>query len=181
VNIDPKIVFPLLDQELAVYERLYQIAISGGAVIALSYNERRTNDIDVVMGDINDEMILASKNVGKRLKLKEGWLNKSAESFNADFGLNWENRLRDVYIGKNLIVRAIHEDDLIRSKYFAFLNRGHDLEDLVHLKPTRATIIKLMKEVISKDKIPRPKHDIGLDTNDLLRELGHEELKSNEK
>lgn len=181
MNIDPKVVFPLLDQELAVYGRLYLIAISGGAVIALSNNERRTNDVDVVMGDLNDEMILAAEKVGKKLKLKEGWLNKSAESFNADFGLNWENRLRDIYIGKNLIVRAIHEDDLIRSKYFAFLNRGHDLEDLIHLKPARVRIIKLMKEVISENKIPRPRHDICLDTNDLLRDLGLEELKSNEK
>jgi hypothetical protein len=181
MNVDPNIVFPLLDHELAVYERLYRIVISGGAVIALSYNERRTNDVDVVMGDMNDEMTKAADVVGKQLKLKEGWLNKSAESFNADFGLGWENRLRDVYIGKHLIVSAIHEDDLIRSKYFAFLNRGLDLEDLVFLNPSRITIIKLMKEAISENKIPRPKHDIFLDTNDLLRELGHEELKSNEQ
>ena len=91
MNVDPNIVFPLLDHELAVYDGLYRIVISGGAVIALSYNERRTNDVDVVMGDMNDEMTKAADAVGKQLKLKEGWLNKSAESFNADFGLGWEN------------------------------------------------------------------------------------------
>jgi hypothetical protein len=181
MNIDPNIVFPLLDDKLAIYERLYRIVISGGAVIALSYNERRTNDVDVVMGDFNDEMIEAVAQVGKQLNLKEGWLNKSAESFNSDFEIGWENRLKEVYVGKNLIISAVHDDDLIRTKYFAFLNRGHDLEDLLHLKPKRAVIVKLMIEAISGNKIPRHKHDICLDTDDLLRGLGHDELKTTEK
>ena len=79
--IDPIQVFKCLNDELEVCGHFYKLIISGGAVIALSLNERRTNDIDVVQGDFDEEMIAAANIVAKKMKLKEGWLNKSASSF----------------------------------------------------------------------------------------------------
>lgn len=176
VLVDLLKTFQELDKELNFQLGHYKITISGGAVVSLLYNGRATNDVDVVLGNFTDELIAASEMVANRLQLKSGWLNKSAQVFNEDFSLGWEHRTVLIFNGVNLQVFRVSDHDLIRAKYFAFLDRGHDLEDLISMKPNREIIVNLFTEVIYRNKKLRPDNDIKLDTNDLLRLLEYEEL-----
>jgi hypothetical protein len=171
----------LLDVELNDCEEVYEIIISGGAVMALHVNSRRTHDVDVVHGILTKELLEASIRVAKKLNLRSNWLNDAASSFNKNFELGWEDRSSIIFTGKYLIVKAIANQDLIRAKYISFLTRGFDLEDLVNLKPTREVIIKMLNYSLNNNVTGRNSFDIILDTDELLRKLNYGPITDSER
>ncbi len=173
--------FTLLDEELRASEEMYEIIISGGAVMSLHVNSRRTHDVDVVHGSLTKELLEASDRVAKKLKLRSNWLNDAASSFNKDFESGWESRAYRIFNGNHLTVKAIANQDLIRSKFFSFLTRGFDLDDLVSLKPSRAEIIKLLKYSLKQNVTGRNDFDIILDTDELLGKLNYGSITDSER
>lgn len=172
----------LLDEELKDSEENYEIIISGGAVMSLYVNSRRTHDVDVVFGKLTTEIKEASERVAKKLNLRSNWLNSAASSFNSqNFELGWENRSVVIFNGSHLIVKAVANVDLIRAKYISYLTRGFDLDDLVILNPIREDIIKLMKISIALNITGRPTLDIILDTDELLRKLNYGPITDSER
>lgn len=171
----------ILDEELNGCDEVYEIIISGGAVMSLYVNSRRTHDIDVVHGSLTKELLEASDRVAKKLKLRSNWLNDAASSFNKNFEPGWEDRSLPVFNGNHLIVKAIANEDLIRTKYISFLTRGFDLDDLIYLAPKREVIIKLMKFSLSNNVTGRNGFDITLDTDELLRKLNYGPITESER
>ena len=171
----------ILDEELKDCEEIYEIIISGGAVMSLYVNSRRTHDVDVVHGSLTKELLDATDRVAKRLKLRSNWLNDAASSFNKDFEVGWEKRATPIFNGKHLIVKAISNQDLIRAKYISFLTRGFDLDDLVNLRPTREEIIKILNYSLSNNVTGRNAFDIILDTDELLRKLNYGPITESER
>jgi hypothetical protein len=171
----------MLDEELNGYDEVYEIIISGGAVMSLYINSRRTHDIDVVHGILTKELLEASGRVGEKLKLRPNWLNDAASSFNKTFELGWKDRSLPVFIGNHLIVKAISNEDLVRSKYISYLTRGFDIDDLIYLVPKREVIIEMMKYSLSNNVTGRNRFDIILDTDELLRKLNYGPITESER
>lgn len=174
-------IFAMLDEELNGSEDHYEIIISGGAVMTLHVNSRRTHDVDVVHGSLTEELLSASSRVAIKLKLRPNWLNNAASSFNQTFELGWKDRSYPIFKGKYLIVKAIANQDLIRAKYISFLSRGFDLEDLINLKPAREEIIRIMTYALSSNVTGRNGFDIILDTDELLEKLNYGPITESER
>lgn len=175
-------VFALLDEELyKISDTIHTITICGGATMMFFDRRNSTNDVDVLDGVVDEEMKLASLEVAKKLQLKENWLNSSSNSFKYCYSDGWEKRVGNAFTGKALIVNSISREDLLQSKFYAFIDRGFDFEDLISLRPTRKEVIRLMKVAFANPKnVSQGKKMIVLETKSLLTGLGHEDLKDDE-
>ncbi len=57
------------------------LLIAGGAALAMRWNLRYTNDVDVVSEGMTAEVRAAAARVGQRYGLREDWLNDGAKGF----------------------------------------------------------------------------------------------------
>lgn len=178
---DPILLLRELDQLLMGGDSHYSLIISGGSVVSLEVRGRETNDIDVVSGNLTEEILNAADILAQKYGLRRGWLNSAASSFNGNFDDGWQDRAVVILHGTNLVVKAISREDMIKTKIIAFYTRGFDLFDVVALKPTRENVLDITIETLAKNLAGRPDHDIAFDCDDLLRELGYEVLDESEK
>lgn len=134
---DIELIFKELDNELMKIEKSYNLYVCGGAAMQLlGYENRQTQDVDVLSTAIDEDLFRASKNVSKKYNLSEYWLNNRVSELIRKLPDNWVENSVIAYSGKYLSVYVISRQDLINSKLLAAINRlSNDEADLIFLRP----------------------------------------------
>ena len=131
--------------ELLVGDAVHELLVVGGAALALRWESRLSDDVDVVDVPIPEELKTAIRAVADRRGISAGWLNASA----AAFAPNMQADAAVVYRGARLVVRAAGADYLLAMKLRA--SRDSDLQDAVQLaaetgRTTRESLYELIHE-----------------------------------
>lgn len=136
--------FGELDRLLAG-DATHELLVVGGAAMALRWEGRLSDDVDVVDVPIPAEVQAAVRTLAENQGLSPGWLNAGA----AAFAPNMQADATVVYQGQNLVVRAAGAEYLLAMKLRA--SRDQDLVDAVVLaratgRTTRETLHELISE-----------------------------------
>lgn len=123
----------------------HELLVVGGAAMALRWESRLSDDVDVVDVPLPPEVRAAVRTLAAEQGLPPDWLNASA----AIFAPNMEADATVVYRGQNLVVRAAGAEYLLAMKLRA--SRDQDLDDAVVLaratgRTTRETLYELISE-----------------------------------
>jgi len=142
-----------LDKILGKKGLTYVLYTCGGAqLIFLGYNTRRTEDVDLIIEEIDEELRLASLEVAKKLDLEEDWLNNKVFSLGKRLGRGWKKKAVILFEGKAITLMGLDRQSLINAKLHAAIDRrGEDYDDLIFLKPSLAEI-KLAEAYVLKQK-----------------------------
>ena len=169
---DFKGILPKFEIYLAELGLSFDAVIIGGAAMQLlGLTERVTKDCDVLSPKITSELKKAANEFGKVYGLPENWLNNGPETLIRDLPADWQKNLASLYQGKNLKLWTLSRLDFLRSKLFAFLDRGIDLEDLKKLKPTKAEIEELREWLNERDGNPDWPKYVEIRIGELIEEL----------
>ena len=147
------------------------VVIGGAAMQLMGLTDRVTKDCDILSPKITDELKDASRAFAKLHSLSENWLNNGPESLVRDLPASWEGNLVPLYRGKCLTLLTLSRIDFIRSKLFAFLDRGIDLQDLKHLMPTREEIALVTGWLKERDGNPDWPEYVDIRLRELEKEL----------
>lgn len=117
----------------------------GGAALALRWESRLSDDVDVVALPIPVEVQAAAATLAEERGLSPGWLNAGA----AAFAPNMQADAIVVYRGERLVVRVAGAEYLLAMKLRAC--RDRDLDDAVVLaretgRTTRESLYELIAE-----------------------------------
>jgi len=169
---DFRAILPDFELFLANKGLSFEAVIIGGAAMQLmGLTERVTKDCDVLSPKIPSDLKEASKEFASQHGLSEEWLNNGPETLIRDLPSGWEQALTPLYEGKNLKLFTLGRLDFIRSKLFAFVDRGIDLQDLIKLKPTMAEIDELREWLSERDGNPDWPKYVEIRLNELIKEL----------
>jgi hypothetical protein len=165
-------VLPEFDEFLAERGLNFSGTIIGGAALQLlSIIERLTKDCDVLEPTISEEVRRAAEEFGTTHGLYPKWLNNGPETLQRDLPAGWEERRQVAYRGKSLHLHTLGREDLLRSKLFAYLDRGIDLGDLKKLKPTDTELEALTPWLQERDGNPDWPQHVTDSLEKLRREL----------
>lgn len=161
-------------------KRFSATIIGASALILMEVIDRATKDVDCLYPKVPDDIkqlsIEFSKWYSKRHKipLPEDWLNNGPESLLRDIPKGWQNHIKVIYQGGNLIFSTLGRADLIRTKLFAYCDRQQDLHDCLALKPSQKELQDCYKWLTERDMNPHwPAHVLTALTY-LAKELGYE-------
>lgn len=148
-------ILPLFDRFLASKGLFLEITVAGGAALQLlGVVTRATKDCDVVDPDLSEDILSASREFAARNDLPADWLNNGPASLLTELPSDWKERRNEVYSGAALHVFSLGRIDLLRSKLYAYLDRGIDLDDVYALKPSTAEIESLLPWLEERDGNP---------------------------
>jgi hypothetical protein len=163
----PKFELFLLNRQLS----FEAIIIGGAAMQLLGLTDRVTKDCDVLSPKITFELKEASVEFAKEHGLSDNWLNNGPETLIRDLPSDWQKNIVLLYEGKNLKLFTLSRLDFIRSKLFAYLDRGIDLQDLTKLMPTKSEIDQLRDWLKERDGNPDWPEYVEIRLSELLEEL----------
>lgn len=146
---------PQFDCFLAENNIAFEAVILGGAALQLlGLTDRVTKDCDVLSPKIPPEVAESSRKFADTHDLQPNWLNNGPESLIRDLPAGWEARTREIYRGSQLVFRTLGRLDLLRSKLFAFVDRGIDLEDILRIEPSQEEIHAVLPWLKERDGNP---------------------------
>lgn len=130
------------------------IIVIGGSVAGLLANDleppRTTDDCDVIWSKPLDQWSMieaAASRVADEFGLPRTWLNDDSRVHAWSLPIGWRNRCQLVERTGPLEVLRLDRFDLIASKVMSAPARPHDLEDLLHLRPTRDELLRLAEHL----------------------------------
>lgn len=148
-------ILPQFDRFLCERTLRFEAVIIGGAAMQLlGLTSRVTKDCDVLIPTIPQELAEAAREFARTHELRSEWLNNGPESLIRDLPEGWQDLTVELYRGNNLILHTLGRLDLIRSKLFAFVDRGIDLEDLLQIKPSYEELERVAKWLKERDANP---------------------------
>ena len=126
----------LLNAKLKLARKSYILYICGGAALnLLGYDSRMTDDVDVLMDYVEEDLSDIVEEVASELGLNPRWLNAQAYPLVRSFPTNWQAQADEVLNLSNLRVLSVERQLLINTKLRAAVNRQEeDSEDLIWLK-----------------------------------------------
>ena len=137
----------------------------------LGLTDRVTKDCDVLSPKITTELKNAANDFAKQHQLAEGWLNNGPETLIRDLPGDWQKNIVVLYEGKNLKLFTLARLDFLRSKLYAFVDRGIDLQDLLKLKPSKAEIDELRGWLKARDGNPDWPEYVEIRLTELTKEV----------
>ena len=137
--------FEELDGLLAAGGGVHELLVVGGAALALRWEGRLSDDVDVVNVSLAPEVKAAVVVMADNRGLPTGWLNADA----AAFAPNMPTGATVAYRGRHLVVRVAGGDYLLAMKLRA--SRDRDLDDAVVLaretgRTTRESLYELITD-----------------------------------
>ena len=147
------------------------VVIGGAAMQLLGLNERVTKDCDILSPKISVELKEASKVFALEHGLSEDWFNNGPETLIRDLPSDWHENLVPLYSGQGLKLFTLSRTDFLRSKLFAYVDRGIDLVDLRQLKPTKREIEVLKDWLKERDGNPDWPGYVEIRLLELIKEL----------
>jgi len=165
-------ILPKFEKFLAEQGLYFEAIIIGGAAMQLlGLTDRVTKDCDVLSPKISSKLKEVSKEFAKEHGLSDDWLNNGPETLIRDLPTDWQKNVISLYQGKNLKLFTLSRTDFLRSKLFAFVDRGIDLQDLIKLKPTKAEIEQLEEWLKERDGNPDWPKYVEIRLGELIKEL----------
>lgn len=177
--MNPTEIFAQFDGFLAARKQYFEAIVIGGAALAcLGIINRETKDCDVLDPKIPKEIERSAQefrlelsNIGQ--DLKEDWLNNGPESLKGLLPRGWHSRIVPIYEGNALFLNTLGRDDLLKTKLFAYCDRGQDLQDCVALNPTSDELSNAIEWVMKQDANPGWPDYVRLQFTKLSKRLGH--------
>lgn len=161
----PTEIFQYFDTFLAARGLSFEAVVIGGAALAcLGVIARETRDCDVLDPTIPHEIEQAAQELSLELAnnglfLHKEWLNNGPASLKEVLPRGWQARIVPLFKGHALFLSTLGRKDLLKTKLFAYCDRGQDLSDCVALNPTKAELDEAIDWVIEQDAHPDwPKH-----------------------
>ena len=151
--------------------RFEGVVIGGAALQLLDIITRRTKDCDVLTPVIPPEIKQASEDFATEAGLVSDWFNNGPASLLRDLPQGWQAHLRPIYQGTNLRLLTLGREDILRSKLFAYVDRGIDEEDVIKLNPSKEEINAVLDWVKDRDANPTWPEYVEMRINDLMRRL----------
>jgi hypothetical protein len=165
-----------LDLNLTKKGLHYVFYICGGAqLIFLGYSSRRTEDVDLIQDSIDTKLKTASREVAKKLKIHDDWLNNAVSSLGQRLEKGWKKKTIVLFEGSAIKLMGLDRQDFINSKLHATIDRkGEDYGDLLFLKPTVAEI-QLARKYVLRQKSDIENSAVFVDAwiKELTNDLGH--------
>lgn len=169
---DFRALLPKFDSFLGKRKLSFEAVIIGGAAMQLmGLTERVTKDCDILSPTLTNELKEASKEFAKGHGLPEDWLNNGPESLIRDLPATWSENLVSIYKGTNLTLTTLSRLDFIRSKLYAFVDRGIDIQDLKKLKPAISEIDEVRAWLKERDGNPDWPEYVEIRLGELIKEL----------
>lgn len=144
----PKEMLVQFDLFLADREVRFEAVVIGGAALALlGVITRETQDCDVLDPSIPEAIATAAREFSQEISargedLREDWLNNGPEALKQVLPEGWLQRIKPLYSGAALQLQTLGRADLLKTKLFAYCDRGQDLSDCVALRPTQAELLE---------------------------------------
>jgi len=153
----------LFDEFLKVKELKFEAIIIGGAALALQkVISRETIDIDCLDPKIPTKILEAAakfRSEHPELLLAEKWLNNGPDSLVRDLPKGWRERSVSLYKGKAIHFFTLGRNDLLKTKLYAYCDRGDDFNDCLALKPSAQELDEAYEWVAYQDTNPLwPEH-----------------------
>lgn len=172
------------DKFLADRQLHFEGVIVGAASLALSkYTERGTKDCDVLDPEIPKDVKEASVEFAvimrkKGIPLLDDWFNNGPASLKRTLPGGWRDVLEQVFDGDALKLQSLDRLTMLKTKLFAYCDRGIDLEDCLALNPTWSELQKAMPWVQEQDGNPMwPSHVADM-IDELADRMGLEKEKT---
>lgn len=175
----PKEMLVRFDGFLAEHGIRFEAVVIGGAALALlGVISRETQDRDVLDPAIPDEVAQAAREFSRRLRaagedLREDGLNNGPETLKKVLPPGWLLRLDNLFTGRALNLHTLGRPDLLKSKVFAYCDRGQDLKDCLSLKPTEQELGEALPWLVLQDVHPDWPVHVERSIAELRRRLGH--------
>ena len=135
--LDFRIIIPLFDRFLGNKGLQFEAVVIGGvAMQLLDLTDRVTKDCDVLAPEIPASLAEAARQFAVKHELRPDWFNNGPASLVRDLPEDWRSNTVQLYQGQHLVLLSLGRLDLIRSKLFAFMDRGIDLDDLLRISPS---------------------------------------------
>jgi len=134
---------------------LEAIIVGGTALNLLGYISRQTRDVDIIAPELSEELKAASSEFADTIpNLWDNWLNNGPSSLVDILPSGWELRLQDSYHGTAIQLKTLGRADLLKTKLFAYCDRGTDLLDCIAMNPTPAELDEAETWVVLQDANP---------------------------
>lgn len=162
----PDRITTLFDEFLEKRGLKFEAIIIGGSALALQkVIERETTDIDCLDPKIPAEILIAAKDFREsypELLLIEKWINNGPDSIIRDLSPGWKERIVPLFQGKAVRFLTLGREDLLKTKLFAYCDRGDDFKDCLALLPTPKELDDALEWTIHRDANPNwPTHVRG--------------------
>ena len=155
------------------------IIIGGAALNLLGITSRYTRDCDILDPTIPEAIIKAAKLFAEENRkdgnpLTDDWINNGPQDLKKHLPAGWRKRIVSAFKGKALSLSALGRSDLLKTKIFAYCDRGTDRNDCLLLKPTLDELKAALPWVKEQDANPDwPKH-VENSIQELAKTLGYE-------
>jgi hypothetical protein len=158
---------------------LTAVIIGGAALNLLGVISRETRDCDILHPDLPESIRKASEDFADELQskgipLEKDWLNNGPASVSDLLPKGWMKRTRSVFQGKALSLSTLGRTDLIKTKLFAFCDRGRDQEDCIALKPSADELREALGWLKDQDAHPDWPQYVETTIKALAERLGYE-------
>lgn len=160
------------------------IAIGGAALSLMGIINRETRDCDILEPELPEYIKRAANEFAREIRrqgeiISDDWLNNGPEQLKQILPKGWSNRLVPLFAGKSLQLMTLGREDLLKSKLFAYCDRGTDLNDCILLNPTRSELIEQYDWLKVQDAHPKWANHVQDRLIDLGDKLGYGISKSN--
>ena len=178
--MQPKDTIAQFDRYLAQRNlRLEAVVIGGAALGLLDIVTRQTRDCDILPPELPEEILDASKEFAadmrsRQVPLRDDWLNNGPTDVAALLPRGWQARLQPAFGGDAVILQTLGRSDLLKTKLFAYCDRGTDLADCLAFKPTAAELKKALAWLQKQDAHPDWPRHVEDSLRYLAERLGHE-------
>lgn len=155
------------------------VAIGGAALNLIGAVSRYTRDCDILDPTIPDAIANASVLFAQEMRtqgniLRDDWFNNGPASLKKDLPKGWLSRVVPAFIGQSLTLKSLGRSDLIKTKVFAYCDRGTDRSDCILLSPSLTELKEALTWVKDRDANPQWPAHVKSCIVDLAKELGHE-------
>lgn len=158
--------------------RFSAVLVGGAALGLLGVVDRETRDCDVFCPPIPSEVLEAAREFAasrreQGTELDGAWLNNGPASLCDHLPEGWRERCELIFRGKAMKLESLGRLDLLRSKLFAYCDRGTDIGDCIALEPTEKELLTLESWLSEQDGNPKWPTHVKRMLADLGRRLGH--------
>lgn len=163
--LNPKEMLVQFDEYLSARKLEFEAVVIGGSALALlGVVSRETQDCDVLDPNIPEAVLGAARAFSQVVSaqgdvLRKDWLNNGPEDLKRILPKGWKLRVVKIYSGKALCLHTLGRPDLLKSKLFAYCDRGQDFRDCIALTPSKEELHECLEWVALQDANPDwPKH-----------------------
>lgn len=155
------------------------VVIGGGALALMGITTRGTKDIDVLDPIISDSILELAKEFASQqsknnmAELRDDWLNNGPRSLIDNLPEGWMERSQQIFSGKALMLSALGRADFLKSKLFAYCDRGQDFDDCIKMNPSREELLEALSWVKVQDQNPHWVNHVQQEFTKLAKELGY--------